>query len=48
MKNHALKKQLWKQTMSKYRTTRNDESECLNNEVHFLRESQNLERYFWR
>lgn len=47
-KNHAAKKRLWKNTIDKYRNTRNLQSKLMTHEVMFNRESQNLERYFWR
>ena len=47
-KNHELKKKQWHITVNKYKTTRNSESELLNQTIHFEREAQNLEHYFWR
>ncbi len=48
VKNYNAQKKLWKNTIEKYRCSRNAESELLVNESMFNREARNLERYFWK
>ena len=48
VRNYNAQKRLWKNTIEKYRGSRNAESELLQSETMFSREARNLEHYFWK